>query len=535
MTAISDLISSLETRVDPLSREICEVYWEMANTGNEELHARMVELEMGMHAIFSDAQAFATIREALADEQYSGETRRVLELLHNEFAGSQESEEIARRKAELSTSIDGDYANFRAELNGEKLSANDILDVLKHCNASPVRKATWQAAKRIGPVVAPKILELVELRNRTARELDYRDYYDMSLKLQEIDEHEMLTGFRKLEELTREPFAALKAGLDARLVTRFRLGSTEELRPWHYEDPFFQEAPAIVELDLDSLFAGADLEKLTTDTFDRIGLDIRPSLAISDLYERENKDQHAFCMMVGRDPSRVHVLCNCRDNESWAATMLHEYGHAVYDMGLDPLQQYFLRDCAHISSTEAIAMLFGRLTHDEAWLVDILGVDSAKAAAASADARRQQSWAMLLFVRWMMVMVNFERSLYNDPSQDLNKLWWDLVGQYQMVTRPDNRDEPDWATKTHIAQAPVYYQNYLLGEMTASQLKHYIEHKLGNEPLVRQPRTGEWLRDGLFRRGSLLHWNETLRELTGERLNPQYFIDDFVSQQEAGA
>src|SRR5690606_9135302 len=118
-----------------------------------------VDLEMGMHAIFSDSQTFQLIRDALEDSANDGETRRVLELLHNEFAGSQESEELARRKAELSTSIDGDYANFRAELNGEKLSANDVLDVLKHCSASPVRKATWLAAKRIGPVVAPKILE----------------------------------------------------------------------------------------------------------------------------------------------------------------------------------------------------------------------------------------------------------------------------------------------------------------------------------------------------------------------------------------
>ena len=50
---------------------------------------------------------------------------------------------------------------------------------------------------------------------------------------------------------------------------------------------------------------------------------------------------------------------------------------------------------------------------------------------------------------------------------------------------------------------------------------------------MRQPRTGQWLRDGLFRRGSLLPWNETLQELTGERLNPHYFIREFVSPEVA--
>src|SRR5690606_10497958 len=77
MTAISELISSLEQRVDPLSREICEVYWQLANTGNEELHQKMVDLEMGMHAIFSDSQTFQLIRDALEDSANDGETRRV--------------------------------------------------------------------------------------------------------------------------------------------------------------------------------------------------------------------------------------------------------------------------------------------------------------------------------------------------------------------------------------------------------------------------------------------------------------------------
>ena len=535
MSDIAQLISTLESRIDPLDREMCEVYWEMANTGDESLQERLVDLELALHAIRSDSADFERIRQGLTRGEGDAEQLRILQLLYNDFAASQESTEIARRKAELSTSIDGDYANYRAELNTERLSSNDILDVLKHCTATPVRKATWLAAKRIGPVVAPKILELVELRNRTARELGYRDYYDMALQLQEINETEMLAMFSELEQLTREPFARRKAQLDARLLGRFRLSSSEELRPWHYEDTFFQDAPAIVDLDLDSLFSGADLEALTVATFERVGLDIRPSLAISDLYERDGKDQHAFCLRIGRDPSRVHVLCNCRATESWAGTMLHEYGHAAYDLYLDPQQPYFLRDCAHINSTEAIAMLFGRLTHDEAWLVDILGVDAKQAAAVSADARRQQSFGMLLFTRWMMVMVHFERSLYADPTQDLNGLWWELVEKYQMLIRPDNRDEPDWASKTHIAQAPVYYQNYLLGEMTASQLKHYIENRLGTLPLIRQPQTGPWLADGLFRRGCLLEWNATLERLTGERLNPRYFIEEFVNNAEAGS
>ena len=80
----------------------------------------------------------------------------------------------------------------------------------------------------------------------------------------------------------------------------------------------------------------------------------------------------------------------------------------------------------------------------------------------------------LVFSRWVQVVYRFEKSMYENPDQDLNKLWWDLVEKYQMLKRPEGRNKPDYASKIHIALYPVYYHNYQLGELTASQLQHYI-------------------------------------------------------------
>jgi len=70
---------------------------------------------------------------------------------------------------------------------------------------------------------------------------------------------------------------------------------------------------------------------------------------------------------------------------------------------------------------------------------------------------------MLIFVRWAMVMICFEREFYRNPDQELNSLWWDLVERFQFLTRPEGRDEPDWAAKIHFATAPVYYHNISWG------------------------------------------------------------------------
>ena len=71
-------------------------------------------------------------------------------------------------------------------------------------------------------------------------------------------------------------------------------------------------------------------------------------------------------------------------------------------------------------------------------------------------------------------MFRFEKALYDDPDQDLNALWWDIVERYQMVKRPEGRNAPDYASKIHIVSAPAYYHNYLLGQLFADQVLHAI-------------------------------------------------------------
>ncbi len=75
-------------------------------------------------------------------------------------------------------------------------------------------------------------------------------------------------------------------------------------------------------------------------------------------------------------------------------------------------------------------------------------------------------------------MLRFEKALYDDPDQDLNALWWDLVEQYQVLSRPEGRNAPDYASKIHIVSAPAYYHNYMMGQLFASQVHHAIAREV---------------------------------------------------------
>ena len=126
-------------------------------------------------------------------------------------------------------------------------------------------------------------------------------------------------------------------------------------------------------------------------------------------------------------------------------------------------------------------------------------------------------------------MIHMERVLYRDPDQDLRGLWWSLVHRFQGLSTPVGRREPDWAAKLHFSIAPVYYHNYQLGEMVASQLLHHLTTKvLADEPaaaLIASPKVGAYMQAELFRPGAIAPWETWLERATGEALNPGYFVE----------
>lgn len=509
--------------VQPLQRSANLAAWEAATTGSEDALRVSAEARTALKQIYSNRDDFAEIKRLRG----SGKVRdpllaRQLELLEQTFTVSQLPTEVIKDLTFREAELEGIYYNFRAEFEGGSASNNELREMLVAELDSGRRQRIWEASKAIGPAVAERLKELVRRRNAAARSLGFENYYLMELGHQEIDPGELRALLSEFRQLSDAAYADIRGRLDHFMADRFGIAQ-EELRPWHWDDFFSQEAPVHGEVDLDPFFAPVDQEALARDYFARIELPVDDVLDRSDLYERDGKDQHAFCTDIDREGD-VRILCNLRPNERWAKTLLHELGHAVYDKFLPASLPFILRTAAHTLSTEAIAMFFGRLTRDPEWLREMLRADLAEAQVA--DINEQQRLSMLVAARWMLVMADFEAALYEDPDRpDLNRLWWDLVEEYQLIRRPDDRDEPDWATKIHLALAPVYYHNYLLGELMASQLTSAIESHggVGGRP-------GSFLRAQIFDRGATLPWNELLRVATGEPLSARFFVQQYVGE-----
>jgi len=514
------LVERLTADLAPLEAAVNEAWWRSNVASSPETDAERIALEQRLSDYYADEAAYAELK-AVGDVTDPVLAREV-ETLRLAFAAEQTPAELRTELVRLNAECDSVYATFRGEAGGRRWSDNDVEKVLGHSDDSDERRAAWEASKQVGAEVEGRVRRLVEVRNEAARRLGYEHFYAMSLAFGELSEERLFALLDELDALTAQPFAAMKAGLDAKLRDRF---GVEELMPWHYADPFFQDAPREAAVDLDPLVAGKDLTDLTLTTYDGLGMDLRPVVERSDLFTREGKNQHAFCLCVDRGDD-VRVLCNVIDSERWASTMLHEFGHAAYDVYLGADLPWSLRRPAHSLTTEAVAQLYGRLSKDAGWLRDVAGVPASELTGVEEQVKEALRASMLVFARWVLVMCHFERGLYADPSADHNARWWDLVERFQMVTRPPGRDAPDWAAKLHLALAPVYYQNYVLGELFASQLQATVERRGGR--LYDDRETGTWLRESVFGPGARLRWDRLVEQATGEPISARAFASQFV-------
>jgi peptidyl-dipeptidase A len=527
-------VAAHESRFRPLEIEGAMAWWEANITGKDEDYERKTQIQNRVDAALSDPRTFQDVKQLKeqAKEIDDPIARRCVELLYLMYLEKQVDPELLKKIAAKANDVEKAFNNYRAKVDGKELTDSEVRKVLKESRDSERRRLVWEASKGVGAVLEKDLRELVLLRNEAARKLGFKNYHALQLHLNEQDGAELIALFDELDALTRKPFEQAKADMDAVLAKNCGV-TVAELMPWHYHDPFFQETPAVFPADLDQPYKKADLPKMVETFYSGIGLPVDKVLERSDLYEKKGKSPHAFCTDITRDGTNVRVLANIVNNAYWASTLLHEFGHSVYTSRNIPEKlPYTLRMESHILTTEGVAMMFERMAKRKAFL-EKMGLKVEDAAAFEDAGAKSIRYQLLIFSRWCQVMLRFEKSMYENPEQDLNKLWWDLVEKYQLQHRPAKRNSPDYAAKIHIVSAPVYYHNYMMGELFASQLHHAIARDVykGAEPAkvvyVGNKEVGKFMKKRVFEPGRTLPWNELTRHATGEPLNPKAFAEDF--------
>ncbi len=528
----ASFVEEYEREIVPLTKQLNLAEFNASVTGENSYYLLAEKFSLQFENYHSDKVKFKYLKELLEREVLQKpELKRIAQILFNTFARRQYDKELMESIVRLSAKLEKKYATFRANVDGASVTDNEIDAVLAESNDSEKVKKYWEASKEVGLEIKDDALELVNLRNTAARELGYANFFEMSLKLNELEPAFIERLFNNLDKKTLPAFQKIKYRIDNKLAEKFNIKESE-LMPWHYGDRFFQNPPQVFSVDLDSFYKSANLEKLTAEYYASLGLPIDDILEKSDLYERENKYQHAYCTNIDR-AGDVRVVCNIKPNFQWASTMLHEFGHAAYDKFISRSLPWLVREPAHIFTTEAIAMMFERMAQNPEFIKRAKGELPEELKNRGGTVRELLKTKLLVFVRWALVVFNFERELYANPDGRLNDLWHELANKYQRLPRLEREVKADWAAKIHIALYPAYYQNYVLGELLASQLYNVLAEltgrKVSEAPCFWGRReAGDFLREKFFAPGALYHWADLIKRSTNEEFTPKYFLNEFA-------
>jgi peptidyl-dipeptidase A len=532
-------IAGHELRIRPLEISSTLAWWNANISGKDEDFKKKEEAQNRIDEALANKEKFAELK-AIKQLKDKGEVEdkvvaRAIDVLYLMYLEKQVDPDLLKKISAKANAVEQKFNVFRAKVDGKELTDSQVRDVLKKSGDSKRRQEAWEASKVVGAEVEKDLKELVVLRNQMAKELGFPNFHALQLQLSEQDGQELITLFNELDKLTKEPFQTAKAEIDERLAKDVGK-KPADLMPWDYHDPFFQESPAVFDANLDEPFAKSDILQLCRDFYKGIGLPIDDVIARSDLYEKSGKSPHAFCTDIDREGD-VRVLANIVPNEYWAGTMLHELGHSVYSSKNIPKSvPYVLRSESHILTTEGVAMQFERFSKSRLWL-EKMGVKVADPAKFDAAAEKVRKNQLLIFSRWCQVMLRFEKAMYENPNQDLNALWWDLVEKYQGLKRPPGRNAPDYGSKIHICSAPVYYHNYMMGQLFASQVHATIAKEVfgGADTTkvvyVGEPKVGEFMKKKVFEPGRSLDWRGLTKFATGSELSPKAFASDFSGKQ----
>jgi peptidyl-dipeptidase A len=521
--------------IAPLQKQAALAYYDATQFGKSEDYDRYADLSLAISLIYSNSEDFKKLQNFKSRNKIRDPLlKRQLDLLYNGYLGNQLDSSILEEMTKKSTEVEELFNTFSYSIDGRSVNNNEINKILKEERDPLILEKAWKAQKRVGKAVADKLVELIKIRNKAAQSLGFKNYYIMSLTLSEQNPDWVAYLFDNLYKMTEESYNNAKSEIDSNLRNIYGV-KDKNLAPWFYQDPFFQSAPDIYECNREKYIENESVLELTKYFYSSLGLYTADILAKSEpLYPQPGKNPHAYTINIDNNGD-VRVFLNLENDIYWLETSLHELGHALYYkyQDFDKLP-YLLRGVPHIFVTEAVAMFFERQPKKAIWWKDVLNIDEEEYDKLDNCLKNMLSIDQLVFARWDMVMTEFERKLYENPDQDLNNLWWQIVEKYQHVKKTENWNNPDWAAKIHFTSSPCYYHNYLLGELLASQVGYFSKVKILNKTpdedvsYFGQIDFGNWIKNDYFNLGGMYRWDEFIKRVTGEELNPKYFVDDFV-------
>ena len=193
---IAKFMNEFESKVSPAYTKAATASFNAKISGKETDYEKSSTLQMELANIYSNKDDYKKFRALSKCKDINKDKNiiRQLKLISNLYAGYQLDKDKLAEIIKLQTQIENKFSAFRATVNNKSLTDNQIENTLKNSLDSKELEAAWLASKEIGPMVAGDVKKLVLMRNKAAKELGFKNYHQMMLKLNEQDKHVEAVG-----------------------------------------------------------------------------------------------------------------------------------------------------------------------------------------------------------------------------------------------------------------------------------------------------------------------------------------------------
>ena len=471
-----------------------------------------------------------------------------------------ESAEVTR----IATAMEGAYGKGKYCPPGTDKESDrclDLEDITKIMATSRDAKQlldVWAGWHTISRPIKKDYVRFVELANKGARELGFRDTGAMWRSKYDMTPDQFAAELDRLWEQVRPLYLSLHAYVRWKLREKYgdvvpasgpipaHLLGNMWAQTWDNVYPLVAPADADPGYDLSQILKSRKTDaiqmvKYGEGFFTSLGFDPLPK----SFWERsmfvKPKDREVVCHASAWDVDFVDDLrlkmCIDITGEDFV-TVHHELGHNFYQRAYDKQPPLF-RDSANDGFHEAIGDTIALSVTPE-YLVKLGFLEKAPDTSKDVGLLLNKALEKIAFLPFGLLIDRWRWKVFSGevkPS-DYNKAWWELRLKYQGIAPPVARSEDDFdpGAKYHVP-ANVPYTRYFLADILQFQFHRALSKTAGcNGPLNRcsiygNKEAGKRLAD-MLSMGCSRPWPDALEALTGQRqMDATAILDYFAPLQ----
>lgn len=504
-------IRQIVTELEMLETQHGRLVWTMYTNGFD---FGVQEAKQKVSDFFKNKSHYKIICDFLEKDLEPKEKREV-EVLHREFKQYHLSEKANQLKEKIQTlevKLNDILNKHRAVLAGHEVSSVEIKKRMDSDNQVQRKEAFLAQTQVNKKLVDGGFLELIRLRKEYAEACGAKDFVSLRLEDDELPAEIFQTWRDECSKRSTKRLTKEKEWASEYL-------KQEKLEPWD-TSYIANKMCSFMSEKVNAVDFLSPMSKV----YDSYGFDLKNADISYDLFPRKNKSEwgYFFNIEAGKD---ARILANMDDEFKGFWVLMHEAGHGIHYLGLDPENKILNRAVSGIVA-EGFANFFGDLTYSKEFLAQFFK-DNLKQVCDRFNAFQKFN-GLQVFNHLQSTL--FDQELYRkdlNSLNDIHELNWSL--RKELLGSEPYGDEPVWGMRVHHTNYPIYLHNYFLGDVMSANLKKVFEKRTGQKSEDNPLAFGQLWKEKVLGPSGRYSFLDLYKKVCEEDLSLSSYLDDCVS------